>query len=71
VASTPVRIEEEVLAEVDAWAMERGCTRTHLVAHALDKVLAAHGRLDPADRVLTHDERRELVAKRRVARGDV
>jgi hypothetical protein len=68
---TSIRFEPDQLPLVDAWAAERGCTRNQLILHALDKVLAGHGKLDPEGVTLSHDERRALVAERRVARGDI
>jgi hypothetical protein len=54
-----VRIDDETVALLDELCAQRGNTRQQLIAHALDRVLAGHGLLDPAE-----------VPKRRIARGD-
>jgi hypothetical protein len=53
------RVDDETLALVDQLCEQRRNTRGQLFAHALDRVLAGHGLLDPS-----------LIAQRRVARGD-
>jgi hypothetical protein len=55
-----VRIDDETLGLLDVLCERRGNTRQQLLAHALDRVLAGHGLLDPAK-----------VPKRRLARDDV
>ena len=55
-----LRIDDEMLALIDELCAQRGNTRTQLVLHSLDRVLAGHGLLDPG-----------LVAERRRERGDL
>jgi Ribbon-helix-helix protein, copG family len=43
-----LRIDDETLALIDELCARRGNTRTQLVLHSLDRVLAGHGLLEPA-----------------------
>jgi len=54
------RIPDDDLALIDQLCEQRGNTRTQLILHSLDRVLAGHGLLDPAS-----------IPERRVARGDI